>query len=73
MSDSSDVDRPIGLDKKAKDQGIERDDLSDYLSDDSMDSQKKAAAEEEEIRQHRIQMAKNAAKKEEQKKAILTG
>lgn len=38
MSDSSDVDRPIGLDKKAKDQGIERDDLSDYLSDDSMDS-----------------------------------
>ena len=58
MSDSSDVDKPIGLRKKVED----NDNLSDYPSDDSVDSEKRRAQEEEEIRQHRINMAKRAAK-----------
>lgn len=46
MSDSSDVDKPIGLRKKVED----NDNLSDYPSDDSVDSEKRRAQEEEEIR-----------------------
>ena len=46
MSDSSDIDKPIGLRKKDED----KDNLSDYPSDDSVDSEKRKAMEEEEIR-----------------------
>ena len=54
MSDSSDIDDPIGKNRKKKEEalkGLEKlDDLSDYLSDDSMDSEKKRAKEEAEIK-----------------------
>ena len=63
MSDSSDEDKPIGLrNKKQQDGEIDKDNLSDYQSDNSIDSETKRAQEEEEIRLHRIQMAKRAAK-----------
>ena len=53
MSDSSDIDQPIGLRKKSKqiESGEDdKDNLSDYPSDNSLDSETRRANEEEEIR-----------------------
>ena len=76
MSDSSDVDKPIAWRKKKGDVDADLEDdgnLSDYRSENSDDSDTRRAKEEDEIKQHRLQMAKRAAKKEEDKKATLTG